>query len=155
MIKRHYPDFNLLLESIPDHRKRKTYQVAEIIMAGLHIFIFKRGSRNNADKGISGNFEDNYIKLFGLRLPIMDTVHIFLKKLPPEELEKIKQILVQRLVEKKVLSKYRYNKRYIVGIDGTGMFSFDQEPFSGCPHKTSRNGKITKRERIGSCRPYF
>ncbi len=143
VIKRHYPDFNLLLESIPDHRKKKTYQVAEIIMAGLHIFIFKRGSRNNADNGISGNFEDNYIKLFGLRLPVMDTVHIFLKNLPPEELEKLKQILVQRLVEKKVLSKYRFNNRYVVGVDGTGIFSFDHEPFPGCPHKTSKKGKTT------------
>lgn len=143
MIRRHYPDFNLLLESIPDHRKKKTYHVAEIIMAGLHIFIFKRGSRNNADNGISGNFENNYIKLFGMRLPVMDTVHIFLKNLPPGELEKLKQILVQRLVEKKVLSKYRFNNRYVVGVDGTGMFSFDHEPFPGCPHKTSKNGITT------------
>lgn len=143
VIKRHYPDFTLLLESIPDHRKKKTYDVAEIIMAGLHLFIFKRGSRNNADKGISSNFENNYIMLFGMRLPIMDTVHLFLKNLPPEELEKLKQILVQRLVEKKVLSKFRFNNRYVVGVDGTGMFSFDHEPFPGCPYKTSKNGKTT------------
>lgn len=143
VLRRHYPDFNPLLESIPDHRKRKTYDVAEIIMAGLHLFIFKRGSRNNADSGVSGNFEGNYIKLFGLRLPIMDTVHVFLKNLPPEELEKLKQILVQRLVQKKVLNKYRFNNRYVVGVDGTGMFSFDYEPFPGCPSKTSKNGATT------------
>jgi len=92
VLKRHYPDFNDLLDSIPDHRKRKTYEVAEIIMAGLHMFIFKRGSRNNADNGISGEFENNYIKLFGLRLPIMDSVNVFLKNLRPEELEKLKQL---------------------------------------------------------------
>jgi len=143
VIKRHYPSFNLLLENIPDHRKKKTYQVAEIIMAGLHVFIFKRGSRNNADNGICENFEGNYIKLFGMRLPVMDTVHIFLKELPPEELEKLKQLLVQKLIEKKVLAKYRFNNRYIVAVDGTGMFSFDHEPFPGCPHKTSKNGKTT------------
>lgn len=132
-----------MLENIPDHRKKKTYQVAEIIMAGLHVFIFKRGSRNNADNGVNGNFEGNYVKLFGLRLPVMDTVHTFLKGLPPEELEKLKQLLVNKLIEKKVLSKYRFTNRYVVGIDGTGMFSFDYEPFSGCPHKTSKNGKTT------------
>lgn len=141
--RRHCPDFNLLPGSIPDHRKKKTYQVAEIIMAGLHIFIFKRGSRNSADNGIPGSFEDNYIKLFGLRPPIMDTVHIFLKDLPPGELEKLEQVLVQRLVEKKVPSKYRFNNRYVVGVDATGMFSFGREPFPGCPHRTSKNGKTT------------
>jgi len=143
VLKRHYPDFNDLLDSIPDHRKRKTYEVAEIIMAGLHMFIFKRGSRNNADNGISGEFENNYIKLFGLRLPIMDSVNVFLKNLRPEELEKLKREVVQRLIEKKVLNNYRYQNRYIVAIDGTGMFTFDYEPFPGCPHKTSKKGKTT------------
>ena len=110
-------------------------------MAGLHIFIFKKGSRNNADNGISSQFENNYITLFGLRLPIMDTVNIFLEKLPPQELEKIKQLLVKRLIEKKVLSKYRFNNSYIVAVDGTGVYSFSYEPFPGCPYKTSKKGK--------------
>lgn len=110
-------------------------------MAGLHIFIFKKGSRNNADNGISSQFENNYITLFGLRLPIMDTVNIFLKELPPEELEKLKRLLVQRLIEKKVLSKYRFNNSYIVAVDGTGVYSFSYEPFPGCPYKTSKTGK--------------
>lgn len=110
-------------------------------MAGLHIFIFKKGSRNNADNGISSQFENNYITLFGLRLPIMDTVNIFLKELPPEELEKLKRLLVQLLIEKKVLSKYRFNNSYIVAVDGTGVYSFSYEPFPGCPYKTSKTGK--------------
>lgn len=142
-LKRHYPNFNHLLNCIPDHRKKCTYVVAEIIMAGLQVFIFKRGSRNNADNGVHGNFEENYIKLFGLRLPVMDTVHTFLKELPPTELEQLKKTLIHQLIERKVLSKYRFNNRYIVAVDGTGMFSFDYEPFPGCPHKTSKNGKIT------------
>ncbi len=69
VLKRHYPDFNDLLANIPDHRNRSTYQVAEIIMAGLSMFIFKRRSRNQADCGASGNFEINHITLFGMRLP--------------------------------------------------------------------------------------
>ena len=143
VLKHHYPDFYKLPENIPDHRQRRTYDIAEIIMAGLYIFIFKRGSRNNAEQGISDKFEDNYITLSGLRLPVMDTVNVFLKSLPPEELEKLKRILVQRLIENKVLSKFRYQGCYVVAVDGTGMFSYDYEPFPGCPHKTSKNGKRT------------
>lgn len=143
VLKRHYPDFYQLLETIPDHRERRTYEVAELIMAGLGMFIFKRGSRNHTDQGINERFEDNYLKLFGLRLPLMDTVHVYLKKLPPGELEKIKRVLVCRLVEKKVLEQYRYQGRYVVAVDGTGMFSYDYEPFPGCPYKTSKNGKKT------------
>ena len=81
-------------------------------MAGLFMFVFKRGSRNNADNGITPQAEDNFINIFGLRLPIMDTVNIFIKELPPEELERIKQILVRRLIEKRVLEKYRFKVVY-------------------------------------------
>ncbi len=141
VLKRHYPNFCKLLDGIPDYRKRRTYSVAEILMGGLFIFIFKRGSRNNADKLITPIFEDNFIRIFGMRLPVMDTVNVFLKKIPVTELEKIKQVLVRQLIEKRVLEKYRFKSRYIVAIDGTGVYSYPYEPFPGCPHKTSKNGK--------------
>jgi len=112
-------------------------------MAGLSIFLFKQESRNNADKGAEENYEKNYMTIFGMRLPIMDTVNDFLKQLPPEELEKLKRVLVQRLIEKKVLEKWKYNGRYLVAIDASGVFSFDKEPFKGCPYKTSKKGKKT------------
>ena len=143
VLKRHYPDFEALLNSIPDHRERHTFQVAEVIMAGLAMFIFKRGSRNHTDKMVTGYCEANYVKLFGCRLPVMDTVDKFLRGLSPDELEKLKQVLVRRLIEKKVLEKWKYQNRYVVAIDGTGVFSFDHEPFEGCPYKESKNGKKT------------
>ncbi len=112
-------------------------------MAGLSIFIFKRGSRNNTDTFVTAGVEDNFIRIFGLRLPVMDTVDVFLRGLPPAELERIKQLLVRQLIEKRALDKFRYRGRFIVAVDGTGVYSFDYEPFAGCPHKTSKNGKTT------------
>lgn len=145
VLKRHYPRFNDLLNQLPDHRHHSTYQVAEVIMAGLSMFIFKRApaimpiavSRIIFPTTICaclayGYLSDSYR---------MDTVHKFLKKLPAEELENIKKILVQKLFEKKVLEKWKFMGRYQVAVDGTGMYSFDYEPFEGCPHKTSKNGK--------------
>ena len=143
MLRRHYPNFNELLSALPDHRQRKTYEVAEIIMAGLMIFVFKRGSKNNADKMFTHSFERNYFRMFGLRLPVTETVHQFMRKLPPEELETLKRTLIKGLVKRRALDKFRFNNRLVVAIDGTGIFSFDQEPFPGCPHRTSKNGKKT------------
>lgn len=143
VLKRHYPNFHELLDNIPDHRERKSYEVAELIMAGLSMFIFKRGSRNQADLGVNAIFEQNYAVVFGMRIPLMDTVDCFLRKLHPKELEKLKQILVKRLIEKKVLEKWKYEGHYLVSIDGTGLCSYDYEPYKGCPHKTSKNGKTT------------
>jgi len=143
VLKRHYPNFNDLLNALPEHRQRLTYEIAEIIMAGLMIFVFKRGSKNNTDKMFTPGFESNYFRLSGLRLPVMETVNQFLKKLPPEELERLKRILIKRLVKKRALDKFRFNNRLVVAVDGTGIFSFDKEPFPECPHKTSKNGKKT------------
>ncbi|MFI5136357.1 MAG: hypothetical protein ACHQIM_00930 [Sphingobacteriales bacterium] len=143
VLRRHYPDFDELVNSIPDHRQRKSYEVAELIMAGLSMFIFKRGSRHQADLGVNAAFEQNYAAVFGMRIPIMDTVDVFLRKLDPEELEKLKKALVKQLIEKKVLEKWKYGGRYLVSVDGTGLCSYDYEPYKGCPHKTSKNGKTT------------
>lgn len=141
VLQRHYPDFNDLLAHIPDHRERSTYQVAEIIMAGLSMFIFKRQSRNHADCSVGGHFEVNHITLFGMRLPLMDTVNDFLRQLPPEELERLKHALIQGLLKRKVLDKWRFMGRHNISIDGTGLFSYDYEPFAGCPYKVSKKGK--------------
>lgn len=131
------------MDSIPDHRKRCTYSVAEIIMAGLCLSLFKMGSRNNADNLINNRFESNYLNCFGLRLPIQDTVNDFLCGLDPRELESFKRILVGKLLEKKVFDKWKYDGRHLVAIDGTGINSFDKEPFPGCPYKRSKTGKVT------------
>jgi hypothetical protein len=112
-------------------------------MAGLSIFIFKRGSRNNADCGACENFEKNYRTLFGLRLPVMDTLDAFLRNLPSDKLESLKTVLVSKLLEKKVLAKWRYQGRYIVAVDATGIHSYNYEPFKGCPFKKSKNGKVS------------
>ena len=112
-------------------------------MAGLMMFIFKRGSKHNTDKLFSENFENNYYLLFGMRLPVMESVNQFLKKLPPQELENLKRCLVKNLIEKRTLDKYRFQGRLIVAVDGTGICSFDHEPFPGCPYKESKFGKKT------------
>jgi len=66
-----------------------------------------------------------------------------MRKLTPEELEALKHTLIKGLVKRRVLDKFRFNHRLVVAIDGTGIFSFGQEPFPGCSHKTSKNGKKT------------
>lgn len=109
-------------------------------MAGLMMFVFKRGSKHNTDKLFSENFKANYFRLFGMRLPVMESVNQFLKELPAQELENLKRCLVKNLIEKRVLDKYRFQGRLIVAVDGTGICSFDQEPFPDCPYKVSKLG---------------
>lgn len=143
VLRRHYPGFEQLLGKIPDHRRRRSYQVAEIIMAGLWMFLSKRGSRHSTDMMWTPGLERNYFRVFGMRLPIMDTVDAFLRELDPVELERLKSCMVSHLLKKKVFDKWKTRGCYTVAFDGSGQYSYDYEPYPGCPHRTSSSGKVS------------
>ena len=144
-LKRHFPKFLEMLSSLPDYRKSPDYKTEELLMAVIAIFLFKRGSRNGMDNlSRKGRFAANYKRVFGCRLPDMDTCDKLLRKLPQECLEKLKQEMVRVLIRRKVFDKFRFDRRYHnVAVDGTGLHSFDYEPYPGCPKKTSKSGKTT------------
>ena len=55
------------IRQIEDYRKKSDYELAELITAGIAMFLFKEGSRNaiNNDRN-EGNFLKNYKKIFKL-----------------------------------------------------------------------------------------
>lgn len=114
-------------------------------MAVISMFLFKRGSRNAMDNTASKrNFKKNIEKMFGLSLPDLDTADKLMRKLSPKEIELIKQGLVNQLIKRKIFYKLRFmGIYYIVAIDGTGVNSYNKEPYPECPYKTSKNGVRT------------
>ena len=114
-------------------------------MSGLLMFLFRQGSRNKADN-IAKNldYQDNIRRVFGTRVADMDTVNRYLKELPPVFLEEVKYDMARALIRSKVLQKYRFKSRYYkLAIDGSGMQSYNYEPYPGCPYKTHKSGKKT------------
>lgn len=114
-------------------------------MAAVTMFLFKEGSRNsfNSDRR-QETFIKNYERMFGLRMPHMDAVDAVLRLLQAEELEKLKVCLVSGLIEKKVFHKFKFlGKRFVVALDGTGLYSYDSKHCEHCLHKTSSTGITT------------
>ncbi len=144
-LNRHFPKFLEMLSSLPDYRKFPDYKTEEVLMAAIAIFLFKRGSRNGMDNlSRKGRFAANYKRVFGCRLPDMDTCDKLLRKLPQECLEKLKQEMIRVLLRRKVFDRFRFDRLYhSVAVDGTGLHSFDYEPYPGCPKKTSKSGKAS------------
>lgn len=63
------------------------------------MFLFKRGSRNSMDNTAGKrNFGENIEKMFDLALPDLDTADKLMRKLSPDEIELIKQRLVNKLI---------------------------------------------------------
>ena len=143
VINRHFPELYDDLSSLPDYRSRPQYQVRELVVSGLLMFLFRHRSRNNADNAAKNmDYQDNVMRAFGIKVADMDTVNRYLEKLSPNYLEEIKYDMVRALISSKVLQKYRFNGRYYqLAIDGSGMQSFDYEPYPNCPFKELKSGK--------------
>jgi len=142
-IQHFFPNFKRNIQKIKDYRKRSDYELTEILMGGINLFLFKEGSRNafNNDRR-DKDFVSNYRKLFGMELPHMDTVDDVFRVISEEALEKFKTSMIRELLEKKVLQKYRiFGKYYVVAIDGTGVMSFNKKHCDKCLTKVSKSGK--------------
>ena len=111
-------------------------------MAVLVMFLFKRGSRNNADNSKGKiNYDKNIQQIFQFRLPDLDTANGLMVQLDVQYLENIKKKIVSILLARKVLNKYKlFDLYHNVTVDGTGVHSYEYEPYPECPYKTSKNG---------------
>lgn len=128
-----------------DFRKKFDYELAALITACIAMCLLKEGSRNafNNDRQ-EGNFKKNYQKIFKMRLPHMDTVDNVMRRLKESELEQLKTRMIRTLLEKRVLHKFRFQKKwFLVAVDGSGVMSFSKKHCDHCLSKTSKNGKTT------------
>ena len=143
VINRKFPDLFQKLSELPDYRKKPQYEVQELIFSGLLMFLFKQQSRNSADNTAKNlDYQDNIKCIFGVRVADMDTVDLLLRQLDPSELNLIKQDMFRELVKSKSLQKFKFNGQYfLLSIDGTGLQSYDYEPYPGCPFKEYKNDK--------------
>lgn len=104
-----FPDFRKYLKEIKDPRnpKKILYPMEVIMWCGLFLFILQLESRRQihyslgSDEGI-----ENIKNSLGFdKLPHGDTVRDALKKVPVEELEKLRLKLIRLLLRKKNLFK--------------------------------------------------
>ncbi len=102
-IDHHFPDLYEKIEGIPECRKKQPdYSLVEIIVAGVAMYLFKKGSRNamNNERD-ERQFRKNYGRLFKTRLPHMDTVEDVMEVLDNEHIKTLNTELVKGLLAKK------------------------------------------------------
>jgi len=145
VINRKFPDLFNKIRELPEFRKRPVYQIDDLIISGLFMFLFKQQSRNNADNTAKNlDLADSTWRFFKINIANMDTVDIYLRKLDPQELEDIKQYMITQIIKSKMFLSQRFNNMYyMIAVDGTGLHTYNYEPFKGCPYKESKSGKRT------------
>lgn len=143
-IDHHFPDLYEKIETIPECRKRSDYSLLELIMAGVAMFLFKKGSRNAMnDERDEPTFRKNSERVFNARLPHMDTVEDVMEVLDAAHIETLKTELVKGLLAKKLLRKYRIlGHSYQVVIDGTHVMDVPEGHCAHCLHHTFKNDRV-------------
>lgn len=145
VINRRFPELHNKISQLPEFRKRPRYQINDLIVSGLLMFLFKRQTRNHADNAAKNmDFADSVWRFFKISIADMDTVDIYLRQLNPQELEDIKHYMIVQIIKSKMFLDQRFNGMYyMIAVDGTGLQTYNYEPFKGCPYKESKSGKRT------------
>jgi len=145
IIEHFFPDLFTWMREIEDCRSKSEYELAEIITACLAMFLFKVGSRNGMNNlQTDPEFRKNYKKLFQLDLPHPDTIKNVMRVLHETHLEELKRRMIQALLNKKALHKFRFcGQWFLIAVDATGVVSFKHQHCEQCQHSTSKKGKVT------------
>jgi len=130
----------------PRHPSFTIYPLPAVCFAALLMFLCRLGSRrqiNNLFRG-NGPSEAKFQALFGVETcPHGDTANVLFSRLPPDEMQEVVCWIVETLIRKKVLDRYRLLGRYFtISIDGTGRLVFSERH---CPYclTCTHHGKTT------------
>lgn len=140
--------------ALEDPRKKDqcTYELEHLIWLGLLIFILRLKSRwqlGSCSK--RGNFLNNLNELTrseAKRAAHPDTLNHLLKRLPPEQTESIKVAMVKALIRDKRLKSARLRGEYLIAVDATDLFTFDERHCDQCLVTKHSSGKITYSHKI-------
>jgi hypothetical protein len=143
IVRKKLPEIFEEASALPDTRKRFVYSPKDLTMSVLLMFLLRQGSRNEADNTSKNlDFVENVEKFFGTKTSDLDTADLFLRDLSPEHLENLKHTVVQKLITNKTFYSERFqDKYYDIAVDGTGLQTFDYEPYPGCTYREYKNGK--------------
>jgi DDE_Tnp_1-associated len=139
---------NRYLAGVDDPRDpdKLSYSLPCLLFTGLLMFLCHLGARRQ----IALKFRDNapsaanFARLFGVaRAPHGDTLNYAFSNLQPQQVQECVTRLVEILIRKKVLERYRLLDRYyVVAMDGTGIYSFSERHCKHCLTRT-HNGKTS------------
>ena len=74
-------------------------------------------------------------------MPHGDTLNYGFKKLAPAEVQEVVCRMVETLIRKKVLDRWRLFGNFLVAVDGTGMLTFRERHCEHCLTRKLNNGQ--------------
>ena len=121
-----------------------TYPLGSLLCTGVLMFIFRLGARRQIkhqlrENGPSQAKMEAWFEV--LTIPHGDTLNYGFKRLQPDDVQEVVCRLVEGLIRKKVLYRWRLFDNFTVAVDGTGMLTFGERHCPYCLTQKLKNGE--------------
>jgi len=147
-VKHFFGGWDKLFGKISDPRAAGllTYPLPSLLFSGTLMYLLRLGSRRqiNFEFRKNENIEEKFWSLWGIdEVPHGDTLNYAFKNISVAEVQEVLCQLVETLIRKKVLNRWRLLGRYFrVAIDGTGELTFRERHCENCLTKKFKSGKV-------------
>lgn len=135
-----------LFKGVRDGRNREliTYPLEGLLSAGVLMYLFRLGARRQIKYQLRGNTPSQ--AKFGAwfdvdDVPHGDTLNYAFKRIAPEEVQEVVCRMVEVLIRKKVLYRWRLFGNFLVAVDGTGVLTFRERHCEYCLTRKLNNGE--------------
>jgi len=146
-VQHFFPEYRQWLKSMNDPRNKNmiTYELPVMIWIGTLLFMLKLGARRQINYELNSHEMVNNVRVLSKeeieRIPYDGTLAYLLKRMDPQELCSLRKKMINRLIRKKCLNKYRLKGYYLVAIDGSGHLTFKEKHCDHCL-KVEKDGKV-------------
>lgn len=150
-----FPELAVWLSEVPDPRQsgRAVFPINALLLLGVLMFLAHTGSRNHFNDSVRDALEmaRTLARLLGCPLeevPHLDTLEKVLREVQPETLETLLSRLIRRLIRMKALDDWRAGSRFLLAIDGTGLYSFRERHCEHCIETRHESGAVTYSHKV-------
>lgn len=153
---RHFlPELAPWLSQIKDPRQsgNAKYSLQALLLQGILMYLTHSGSRNQFNNWAADAVQ--MVRTLGQMAQCdveavahLDTLEGVLRKLDPFRLENVLVLAIRRLIRMKALDGWRVGGRFLVAIDGTGMYSFSERHCEDCLVTHHTDGRVTYSHKV-------
>ena len=154
-LRHFFPELMGWLGEVPDPRNPlyTVYALKLLLLMGVLMFLTHSGSRNHFNDQMrdAGELARTLARLLGMEveaLPHLDTLEKVLRRLKPADLEQLHMRLLRRLIRMKALDDWRVGGRFLLAVDGTGLYSFSERHCVHCIETRHESGVITYSHKV-------
>ncbi len=149
IIDKYLPRLFVMFEELSDQRMqgKVTYSMKVICVTRLFGLLCGLTTMNSMTNNFNNdNTIKNLAKITNTKLddlPHHDTINDVFDDLSIDELRKIQKYIVNALIRSKMFDKFRFDGKFQLLIDGTGLVSFDHKHCDQCLVKKHSDGHKT------------